>query len=136
MPLRTIQYFARLRQEGKRVEVPWRFFNRKDVSLDDRVFLLLQGKSGPAIIGYGTVTTEPQITRGRWLASIEFESIVDPSKRVLADKESLLRIDGGENFWRTQRSGVKLPSAVASEIEAIVVANRRKTRSKERIRRR
>jgi hypothetical protein len=94
------------------------------------VFLLLQGKNGPAIIGYGKVAGEPHKPKGRWIASVEFECIVDPCKRILADKEDLLGIDGGENSWRTQRSGVKLPSAVANELEAIVVADLRKTKNK------
>lgn len=52
-PLDNIQRLARTSRKGKSVVEKWRFHNRKHVSIGDRVFLLLQGKGRPAIIGYG-----------------------------------------------------------------------------------
>src|SRR5690242_7953729 len=83
-PLEKLQRLIRRQREGERVKQKWRFHNRKNVSLGDRVFLLLQGKGGPAIIGYGRVTGKPEDYEGKWQVTVEFESIVDPSGHVLA----------------------------------------------------
>ncbi len=106
---------------GKRTEEKWRFRNRTEVSLGDRVFLLRQGKAGPAVIGYGKVAGEPENNNGTCLTLVQFESIVDSTTKVLANREELLAIDGGQPFWRAQSSGVRLPESVASELEALVV---------------
>jgi 5-methylcytosine-specific restriction enzyme A len=98
----------------------WRFHNRKDVSLGDRVFLLLQGKSGPAIIGYGKVSgragEQPDNSE-----MIQFEALVDPTIEVLANRVELLAINGAKNVWRTQASGVRLQEPIATALEALVI---------------
>jgi hypothetical protein len=83
---------------GEAVEEKWRFSNRKDVALGDRTFLLLQGKRGPAIIGYGRVSGAPENDAGKWVLPIRFETLVDPTMEVLANKEDLLIIEGGQRF--------------------------------------
>ena|SRR5882724_9305880 len=106
-PLTELQRLVRSHGLGKRTEEKWRFRNRTEVSLGDRVFLLRQGKAGPAVIGYGKVAGEPENNNGTWQTLVQFESIVDPTTKVLANREELLAIDGGQPFWRAQSSGVR-----------------------------
>jgi 5-methylcytosine-specific restriction protein A len=119
-PLQEIQRLVRRRREGGRVIEKWRFHNR-NASRKDRVFLLLQGKRGPAIIGYGQVAGESNENDGKRQVPVEFESIVDPSTHVLASREDLNLIEEGQRFWRSQASGVQLDEGVAKELEALVV---------------
>jgi 5-methylcytosine-specific restriction protein A len=119
-PLDDIQRLARASSKGKSVVEKWRFHNRKDVSIGDRVFLLLQGKGGPAIIGYGDVVGEPEHA-GNWQVAVRFEVLVDPVKEDLANRSELVAIDGAQSLWRTQASGVRLPEEVAAELESLVV---------------
>jgi hypothetical protein len=120
-PLEDLQKLVhRFHRQGT-VEDNWRFINRKDVSIGDRVFLLLQGKGGPAIIGYGTVIGRPYKDQGTWSASIRFDTLTDPSKEVLATRDEVLAIDGAQRLWRSQASGVHIPDAIATALELLVV---------------
>src|SRR5271156_2829890 len=101
-PLEELQKLVRRSQAGDRVIEPWRFHNRKDVSLEDRVFVLLQGKSGPAIIGYGKVAGPPEKIDGDWQVPVLFESLVDPTTELFANKDDLLAIGGARSVWRIQ----------------------------------
>src|SRR6202040_1126608 len=56
-----------------------------------------------------------------WYVPVAFESIVDPTKEVLAGKEAVRAIEGGQRFWRIQSSGVRLTEGVANQLEALVV---------------
>src|SRR5690349_3461069 len=89
-PLDSLQGLIKQLQGGKRAIEPWRFNNRKELGLGDRVFLLLQGKRGPAIIGYGITAGRPENVDGRWQVPVEFEAPVDPTVEVLAGKGELL----------------------------------------------
>ena len=53
------------------------------IAIGDRAFLLLQGKWGPAIIGYGRVNGGPENDDGKRRVPIKFENLVDPSTEVL-----------------------------------------------------
>jgi hypothetical protein len=119
-PLEKLQSLVRRQQSGDTVEEKWRFHNRKDVALGDRAFLLLQGKGGPAIIGYGQVNGQPEKGAGQWVVPIKFESLVDPSIEVLASKSEVRSIEGGQRYWRTQSSGVQLPEDVAANLESLL----------------
>ena len=59
-PLEKLQHLVRRLHNGEPVEEKWRFRNWKDVTTGDQAFLLLQGKRGPAIIGYGRVSRKPK----------------------------------------------------------------------------
>jgi 5-methylcytosine-specific restriction protein A len=118
-PLESMQKLVNQHQAGEEVEEDWRFINRKDASVGDRVFLLLQGKSGPAIIGYGHISGAPKFTRGQWYTPVQFEFLVDPLTESLAPKEVLLKMD--TNIWRTQASGVLLSEGIAAQLEDLVV---------------
>jgi len=120
-PLETLQRLVHRQRSGETVEERWRFINRKDVSNGDRVFLLCQGKMGPAIIGYGKVSGEPENSTGKWRAAGHFEHIVDPTTEVFANRVDLFAIKGAARFWRTQASGVRLPENIAVELERLVV---------------
>ena len=87
-----------------------------------RVFLLLQGKGGPAVIRYGRLSGEPEAEKeGRQM--IQFEAVVDPTTQVLASREDLLAIDGSDGIWSTQRSGIKLEEPIATQMEALVIGS-------------
>jgi hypothetical protein len=82
-PLEELQSLVRRLSRGDTVEEKWRFHNRKGIAIGDRAFLLLQGKGGPAIIGYGRVNGGPENDDGKWRVPIKFENLVDPSTEVL-----------------------------------------------------
>jgi len=85
-------------------------------------FLLLQGQRGPAIIGYGRVNRKAHRNdAGELVASVKFESLVDPSIEVLAGTDKLLAIGGRQGVWRTPFSGVRLQDKIAAKLEALVV---------------
>ena len=120
-PLSELRKLVRNLSIGAPAEKSWRFINRKDAQIGDRAFLLLQGKNGPAIIGYGKINGRPQKISGTPQIPIRFERLVDPSAQVLAAKEELFAIEGGKRFWRIQSSGVRLEDNVADELERLVV---------------
>jgi hypothetical protein len=98
-------------------EEKWRFASHKKVVPGDRAFLLLQGKAGPAIIGYGRVTGKAEYHREKWLVPIKFEGLVNPPE-ALATKEFLLSIEGGKPLWNTPFSGRLIPENIAAKLEA------------------
>jgi hypothetical protein len=120
-PLSELQKLVRNLSIGEPAEEPWRFINREDAQLGDRVFVLLQGKGGPAIIGYGRINGGPKKTTGTPRIPIRFERLVDLSAQALATKDEPFAIKDGERFWRFQSSGVKLQDNVAAELEKLVV---------------
>lgn len=120
-PLAELQrVVARVNASGSAVE-PWRFHNRKEAHIGDRAFLLLQGKQGPAIIGYGRVAGTAERRQGQWQTPVRFERLVDPSRNVLANRSDLPNAAGAEKLWRTQSSGVRIPNSVADALEHSVV---------------
>lgn len=127
-PLEYLQKLVKRHRLGERPVEKWRFHNRKDVSLGDRAFLLLQGKRGPAIIGYGTVAAEPKNKNENW-RGIRFSELVDPANAVLVNKQRLLAIKGGSSVWRTQASGVQLAESIAADLEMLVVGKSSKPKS-------
>jgi hypothetical protein len=120
-PLGELQKLVHRLSHSEPAEEPWRFKNRKDAKAGDRVFLILQGKAGPALIGYGKINGRPQRISGTPQIPIRFERLVDPSAQVLATEEELFTIEGGKRFWRTQSSGIRLEDNVAAELERLVV---------------
>jgi 5-methylcytosine-specific restriction protein A len=130
-PLKELQKLVRRCQAGQRPVEPWRFHNRKGVALGDRVFLLLQGKTGPAIIGYGSVAGGPEKIDGELYFPVQFESLVDPTNELLANKVDLFAIEGARSVWRTRASGVLLKKPLATHLEASIVGNSPKPTSGE-----
>lgn len=99
----------------------WRFNRKKDVKVDERVFLLRQGKQGHAILGYGRVAALPNEKTSR-MTVVAFEGLVDPLlPGVYATADELHRITSQDKLWRTQSSGIALPQEVANQLEALVV---------------
>jgi 5-methylcytosine-specific restriction protein A len=120
-PLGELQSLVNRVRKGDTVEEKWRFQNIKDVSPGDRAFLLLQGKRGPALIGYGRVSGHPQVEAGKRVVPITFENLVDPTTQILVGKDDLVAIRDAKRLWRTQSSGVKIPEDIAADLEAIVL---------------
>jgi 5-methylcytosine-specific restriction enzyme A len=115
---------------GDAVEENWRFHNWKDVTPGDRVFLLLQGKRGPAIIGYGRVSRKPEKAEN-WVG-IKFDGLLDPTTHVLASKNELTAVDGFQRLSRTQSSGILLPDDIAATLEGLVVGRPAQSLTQER----
>jgi 5-methylcytosine-specific restriction protein A len=120
-PVAELQKLVRRLSNGEPAEELWRFKNRRDAQKGDRVFLLLQGKGGPAIIGYGKINGRRQRVSGTPQIPISFERLVDPSAQVLATRKELFAVQGGERFWRIPSSGVRLDDNIAAELETLVV---------------
>jgi len=120
-PLEYLNQFINTLNEGKQVVENWRFHNRKDVSIGDRIFLLAQGRLGPSIIGYGKTAGMPLNDKGVYYVPIHFEYLVNPKIEVLADRDDLYSIDGGETIWKSQASGIKIPINIANQLEKYVV---------------
>ncbi len=98
----------------------WRFLGRNLAKVGDRVFLLRQGRAGPAIIGYGRVAGVPSTT-GQSTVPIHFERLLDPEISVLATAEELMAITSARAVWGTQASGVSLSDDIAQALEHLVV---------------
>ncbi len=120
-PIEEIRRLVRTCRTQGWADEDWRFRSVNRVSLGDRIFLLLQGKGGPAIIGIGWSVGQPSDVGGVPRLPVRFESIVDPTDEVLVNKAELQGIDGTSNLWRAQASGIRLPEAVASELERLVL---------------
>jgi hypothetical protein len=125
-PLEELRRLIRRLNSGKAVEGKWRY-RAMHAPLHSRAFLLVQGKLGPAIIGYGVITGVRETNRaGQPVVKIKFEKIVDPSTEVLAGRDTLLTIEGGDPFWRTQFSGIVLDDDVAAKLEDLIVGKTRR----------
>lgn len=123
--LKSIQELARKLLKRGHVTDPWRFRNQKDVKPGDRVFLLMQGKHGPALIGYGTADELSGVENGRPWRNINFLRLVDPAAQdVLAQKRDLIAIRGAAPWLHVQTSGVLLPRDIAAKMESLVVKGR------------
>lgn len=123
-PIEEIRRLVRTCRTQGSVEEDWRFRSVKKVSVGDRIFLLLQGKRGPAIIGFGWAIGQPKNTEGVPRVPVRFESIVDPTAdptEALVTREELLRIGGSSSLWRTQASGVLIPEAIADKLDRLVL---------------
>lgn len=120
-PIKELQRLVKLYKNGKLPEEDWRFQTRNNVVIGSRVFLLQQGKKGPAIIGYGKIIGLPYEASGTWFTRVRFENIVDSTSQALATKDELENIENSQNSWRAQASGIKLPTAIADELEQLVI---------------
>jgi len=130
--LKSVQNLARRLLRRGHITDPWRFRNRNDVKPGDRVFLLMQGKHGPALIGYGNAGKRNDVDEGRSWRDINFEQLVDPEVRVLAGKTHLRAIQGAAPWLQVRTSGVLLPRGIAAKIESLVVTGRIASRGKGR----
>lgn len=92
-PLEDYRRVVRDRSSG--ATVGWRFRNQH-AAVGERVFLLLQGSGGPAIIGYGRIGgLAAKNANGDTAVPIRFENSVDPTESpALISRETLLAIPG------------------------------------------
>lgn len=121
--LKSLRKLAWRMRRNKGVIDPWRFRNQKDVSVGDRAFLLMQGKRGPAIIGYGQVKGGC----GANCRKIKFEELVDPdTDEALLNKAQLLTIHRAAQWWKVPFSGVRLPQPIAAALENLLAVGKPK----------
>lgn len=123
-PLERLQELIVRLRSGKPAIENWRFRNAHAVPTD-RVFLLLQGKRGPAIIGFGRVAAPPVNVEGTRRAQIQFEALIDPAEGVFAARDDLRQIEDGQRYWNSQSSGVELPADIAQALELLVASGPR-----------
>jgi len=115
---------SRIRELARRSQSAyWRFYGHRQVSLGDRVYLLMQGKRGPAIIGYGATDGQPVKEDEGWVVPIRFRRIVSASDSPLASEPELRRLWRKPGLWNTQRSGIRVPQPIAEALESIVVGD-------------
>ena len=104
----------------------WSCGNRKNISPDDRVFLVKQGPQLPRGIfasGYviGGVKEGPHFTdpkKSAFFIDVDFDVFLDPRREVLPrsllDKKPYSAVN-----WGTQAGGIEIPSEVADRLEGI-----------------
>lgn len=127
-PIESLRLLITRLRNSERVVENWRIQNRSRVTIGDRVFLLAQGKLGPAVIGYGRVDDAPRRGVTGWEVPVQFEQLVDPTTHVLASTSDLRDIEGAAKYWRTQGSGILLPDDVTAKLESLVVGTPAKAR--------
>ena len=127
LPVEEYQRLVRRLDRGDLVERRWLFRN-KSAKPNDRVFLLLQGEHGPAVIGYGRIKSGPNGNRPA-TRSIAFEKLVDFSTEVLANRSTLDDISQ-KSFLSVAFSGCMLKNDIALKLEGIVKNTSRLARSK------
>jgi hypothetical protein len=119
-PLSELQKLVKKCNENGSVEDWWRFKN-SHAQTGDRVYLLCQGKLGPAIIGTGELESRPERRDGIWAARVRFENLVDPTVERLLPPGQLKSIPNSDNYWRTQVSGIAL-NGTANRIQELLSA--------------
>lgn len=106
----------RLSSESEVIE-KWRFRCRNKAKIGDRVFVLLQGKLGPSIIGFGTVASIESETESGGMIPIRIAKLVDPMAEPLIPAEALEEIEKNSKLWKVQFSGIEIPDDIAFELE-------------------
>jgi hypothetical protein len=104
--LKSVQDLARKLVRRGSVTDAWRFRNQRDVKPGDRVFLLMQGKHGPALIGYGTADERNGVENGRSWRNINFERLVDPGL-------TSLDVKGISSRFEVRHAGFKCEEAAS-----------------------
>lgn len=121
-PIAELRRLIKTYKEKGEATEKWRFHNRRDVEIGARVYLLLQGRKGPAIIGFGKVAGSPEKNQaGRWFVPVQFENLIDPDAKPLVGKNDLFSLD--KTIWRTQSSGVRIPDQIAKELELLAAGD-------------
>jgi 5-methylcytosine-specific restriction protein A len=115
-PIESLLALKRQIDRSGRVTEPWRFQSTKRAYKGATVFLLCQGKLGPAIIGLGVIANAPQDRQ----ADVEFTRLVDPTLDALVGKEELRAIPSSQSLWRTQASGVSIPAPIAKKLAELL----------------
>lgn len=119
-PLEALQSLARrIKAKGGAVE-PWRFQSHRSAKVGDRVFVLRQGRAGPAIIGYGRLDSDP-VNKNGWVVEVRLEQLVDPTVELLATAAELKAITTAKRVWGTQASGVSIADNLAVLLVRLVV---------------
>lgn len=110
-----------LRRRGS-VDGGWSCGTTKQIPRGSRVFLLQQGTRDRGLVGSGLITREPKLGR-HWAnrhrkamyVGVRWDHLaVEP----LIERDELDRRPLRAGIWNTRRSGVRVPSAVASALEA------------------
>jgi len=112
-------------------EIRWSCGNTKRIRVDDRVFLMCQGKKSKyGIIGDGIVVSEP--SEGiHWNAAkaeknilakyvdVQFFRLLNPETDEVLQKTVLEKSSLSVMNWGPRASGVQIPDNIALELEAI-----------------
>jgi 5-methylcytosine-specific restriction enzyme A len=110
------------------VDDQWSCGRNRKIQKGDRVFLLRQGMEPKGIVGSGHVIRAPfegkhwDVSRPNDKAlyvGVRFDRILDPESDEVLETSSLARGALADVYWKTQMSGIEIPDAAASELEAI-----------------
>lgn len=102
----------------------WSCGNNRQITKDDRIYMMRQGPKAPGIVGYGTVTRgsfEDRAWRSGGRATsryVEFdwEYLVDPESDVIVPRDELRRPPFDIVHWDTQASGISIADPVAAAL--------------------
>ena len=120
-PLEKLQQLATRISNGGEVIEAWRFHNRKDVSVGDRVFLLQQGRGGQRLSDTAGQQASLE-SRATNTGECRFISVlVDPTRQILASKAELAGMDGAASMWCTKSSGILIKAGIAEALERAVI---------------
>jgi hypothetical protein len=107
---------------GEPFQTTWSSGRRKNVAVNDRIFLFRQGESPRGIVAAGRVTADTVIELSHYemdreiegdtslQVKVEFDRVLDPAIVCPLFVEDL------EEHWNTQASGITLSDASAAEI--------------------
>ena len=114
---------ARVRATG-RLHTDWSCARSKQIRRGDRVFLLRQGVEPRGIVGSGWATSDWYEGPGWRRAGVPcnyvdlaIDVLLDAEREPILPREALSHGVLAQMYWNTQVSGIRIPDAVAREME-------------------
>lgn len=109
--------YERLQRDGY-ADQRWRFLRQKGVEAGNPVYLVRQGRQGPALIGVGEVIQPSQSNEKS--ALVRFSRLCDPrTNEVLATGSELQAITTQNGVWNTVGSGIAIAADVAERLKLL-----------------
>jgi hypothetical protein len=113
-------------EAGEKVTQPWRCSAHKKIKVGDSAYLLKQGNHPKGIFAVGTITG-PAVKNSKaaqgenpWQVPITFRALVDPTEKLFVSETQLLAMPVPAHRWSPYSSGVRLESAAARAIDALI----------------
>ena len=115
---------ARRVRAGQRVRDRWSCARSKQIRQGDRLFLLRQGTEPRGIVGSAWATSDWYEGPGWRRAGVPcnyvdlvFDVLLDAEEEPILPREALSHGILSRMYWNTQVSGIRIPDAVARELE-------------------
>lgn len=108
-------------------EMRWSCGNRKNIQIDDRLFLIRQGEEPRGIIAAGTATGEVKPdnhwdeakSRKALFVMVSFDRIIDPTADAPLSVYDITSGPIASVHWGTQSSGIQIPDDAAEFLEEL-----------------